>query len=101
MSYKAQTDFFPISKAQPVRSRGHNAITFDNVGDTDAYINGSYPLKAGKSFSISQTDPEVKDFTEYNVTFSGAGANPNVVVITVSLQPIGASGTASANCEKF
>ena len=102
--YKSKTEFHPFYKAQPIRSKGCVGISFENTGTAVLVINSAYRVQPNGVFNNNQPHPDMYDFTEYVISFDGAGTTQGIAVITFATPydpETGSTQPGKEICQKF
>lgn len=102
--WKARTEFYPINKAQVVRSKGCASISFKNTGTGTMTINGVLVLEEGQTFNNAMPHPDMFDDSEYRISFSeatGSGVAIMVYATAVDENGLKTGNTPQELCEKF
>ena len=78
--YKTNFRSMVLTENSVIQPDGFTSIKLINTGDEDVTLNGNVQVATTKEF-FWDNHPSVKIDQILNVTFSGLGANPKLVVI--------------------
>lgn len=88
MKYASYTRSFNFTESKPFESDGCYSILFKNEGDTTVTVQGNLKLKPNDFLSVSTENPEVGDFSKYDIVFDTPNTNPKLTIITQYVREI-------------
>lgn len=86
MAYTSNTGFYLVGtnvKTLP-NTKGCNSICFVNNGNVNAYVNSQFLIVPGAAVSFNQPHPDVKDNTDYYVTFDRVDPVTDVPLVSIA-----------------